>query len=74
LSRALRRELAARGLPGDGGRRLTVATAALVVLCFVSLFFIVPALALWVTHWIEMAGYCRRLRQTVLALPAYIGG
>ncbi|WP_434632326.1 hypothetical protein [Chromobacterium sp. CV08] len=63
LASALRTELAQRGETGDGGLAVSVALVALLVLCFVpyvNLLAILPAVALWLTHWTKTAN-CRRL-------------
>ena len=73
LSSALRKELAQRQLPGDGGFGISLALVILQVLCFIpyiNLLAAIPALALWIAHWVKMAGYRRLLQpaQTALAV------
>ncbi|OHX12473.1 hypothetical protein [Chromobacterium sphagni] len=66
LSRALKRELAQRGLAGDGAAGISLALVILLALCFVpyaNLIAFIPALVLWLMHWVKMAGY-RKLLQT----------
>lgn len=73
LSSALRKELAQRQLPGDGGFGISLALVVLQVLCFipyVNLLAALPALALWIAHWVKMAGYRRLLQPAQAALAA----
>ncbi|AOZ50706.1 MULTISPECIES: hypothetical protein [Chromobacteriaceae] len=73
LSSALRKELAQRQLPGDGGFGISLALVILQVLCFipyVNLLAALPALALWIAHWVKMAGYRRLLQPAQAALAA----
>ncbi|POZ63944.1 hypothetical protein [Chromobacterium alticapitis] len=73
LSAALKRELAQRQLPGDGGFGISLALVILQVLClvpYINALAAIPALVLWIVHWSKMAGYRRQLQPARAALAA----
>ncbi|MBT2866598.1 hypothetical protein JQK19_05020 [Chromobacterium violaceum] len=71
LSSALKKELAQRQLPGNGAFGVSLALVILQVLCFipyVNLLAAIPALVLWIVHWVKMAGYRKLLQPAQAAL------
>ena len=61
LSVGLRKELRLRELADDGALCITLVTIGLTLLCLFSPFFMVPAVAMWIVHWIRISGYRRIL-------------
>ena len=73
LSGALKKELARRNLVGDGAMGITIATVVLAALClipYLNLLAWLPAVVLWIIHWVKMAGYKRQLSTPALLMPA----
>ncbi|AXE29546.1 hypothetical protein DK842_06300 [Chromobacterium phragmitis] len=73
LSSALKKELAERRLTGDGAFGISLALVILQALClipYVNLLAAIPALILWIVHWVKMAGYRRLLQPSQAALAA----
>ena len=71
LSLSLRKELARRALPGDGAIGIAVTTVIMLGLCLapsIGLFFMLPALVMWVMHWMRMAVYGKLLSEPIYML------
>lgn len=68
LSRGLGKELARRQIPGDGSIRVAVTTVILLGLCLVphvSLLVAIPAVVMWMIHWVRMSAYYKLLSEPV---------
>ncbi|RXZ44012.1 hypothetical protein [Crenobacter cavernae] len=62
LSSSLKKDLAERRLPGDGGLSLTIGfviSLVLLMIPFINLIALITAIVLWIIHWVKMAEYRR---------------